>query len=111
MNTYNDNQQYSACPIEYTLEVIGGKWKMLIIYQLMIGKVKRYGELKKNIAGITHKMLSSQLKDLEDHGIILRNEYHQIPPKVEYSLTPEGATLLPILGMMYNWGVKKAGGK
>jgi len=93
-----------TCPIEYTLDVIGGKWKLLILYYLMTEKVKRYGELKRCISGITHKMLSTQLKELEKKGIILRKEYPQIPPKVEYSLTEKGATLLPILGMMYDWG-------
>lgn len=95
-----------SCPIEYTMEVVGGKWKLLIIYYLMTTKLMRYGELKRNISGITHKMLSSQLKDLENHGIIVRKEYPQVPPKVEYSLSEVGATLLPIFGMMYEWGEK-----
>jgi DNA-binding HxlR family transcriptional regulator len=94
------------CPIEYTLDIIGGKWKLLILYYLMTEKVKRYGELKRCVGGITHKMLSTQLKELEKSGIISRKEYPQIPPKVEYSLTEKGATLLPILGMMYDWGLK-----
>ncbi|MFV0497411.1 MAG: winged helix-turn-helix transcriptional regulator [Candidatus Fimivivens sp.] len=93
-----------TCPIEYTLDVMGGKWKLLIIYYLMTNKVMRYGELKRNIATITHKMLSTQLKDLECKGIIYRKEYPQVPPKVEYSLSQKGASLLPILGMMYDWG-------
>ncbi|MEL7658167.1 MAG: helix-turn-helix domain-containing protein [Bacillota bacterium] len=97
----------NICPIEYTLNSIGGKWKLFIIYQLMIdgeGTIKRYGELKKAINGITHKMLSQQLKELENNGIISRKEYHQIPPKVEYSLTEKGSELLPIMGMMHDWG-------
>lgn len=98
------DKENGTCPIEYTLNVLGGKWKLLILYYLMTDKVKRYGELKKSITGITHKMLSTQLKELESEGIILRHEYHQIPPKVEYSLTQKGVTLLPILGMMYDWG-------
>lgn len=93
-----------SCPIEYTLDVMGGKWKLLIIYYLMTNKVMRYGELKRNISGITHKMLSSQLKELESKEIIKRKEYPQIPPKVEYSLSKKGASLLPIFGMMYEWG-------
>ncbi|HEX2947582.1 MAG TPA: helix-turn-helix domain-containing protein [Clostridia bacterium] len=100
------------CPIEYTLDSIGGKWKLLILYYLMIGGVKRYGELKRSITGITHKMLSQQLKDLEADSIILRKEYHQIPPKVEYTLSEKGVTLLPILKLMYDWGsenLKKCG--
>jgi DNA-binding HxlR family transcriptional regulator len=100
-----DNNQDHICPVERTLSVIGGKWKLLIIYYLMIDKVKRYGELKRCIHGITHKMLSMQLKELESDGIVLRNEYPQIPPKVEYSLTQKGATLLPILQVMFDWGI------
>lgn len=103
-----DNEK-NICPIEYTLNSIGGKWKLLIIYHLMgDGKdtIKRYGELKRAINDITHKMLSQQLKELENDGVINRKEYHQIPPKVEYSLTEKGAALLPILGMMYDWGKK-----
>jgi DNA-binding HxlR family transcriptional regulator len=102
MDIIQDEQH--ICPIEHTLDIIGGKWKLLILYYLMVDRVKRYGELKRCINGITHKMLSNQLKELESTGIITRKEYPQIPPKVEYSLTPKGATLLPILGMMYDWG-------
>lgn len=94
----------AICPIEYTLKSIGGKWKILIIYYIMTDSVKRYGELKKLINGITHKMLSQQLKELEREGLIHRKEYPQIPPKVEYSLSDKGLTLLPLLEMMYNWG-------
>jgi DNA-binding HxlR family transcriptional regulator len=96
--------QNDTCPIEYTLSVIGGKWKLLILYYLMNDRVKRYGELKKAITGITHKMLSHQLKELENDGLIQRREYHQIPPKVEYSLAERGLTLLPVLGLMHEWG-------
>ncbi len=98
-NKNNDN-----CPIEFTLNVIGGKWKLLILYHLMTNKVMRYGEIKSSIVGITHKMLSQQLKELESAGLISRTEYPQIPPKVEYSFTEKGVTILPILGMMYQWG-------
>ena len=102
----NESKQSKVCPIEYTLNTIGGKWKLLILYNLMISEVRRYGELKRNITGITHKMLSFQLKELENYGLINRKEYHQIPPKVEYSLSDKGVTLLPILGMMHDWGEK-----
>lgn len=102
MLLYEDSK--NSCPIEFTLKAIGGKWKLLILYHLMCDRVKRYGELKNSINGITHKMLSQQLKDLENVGLIKRTEYPQIPPKVEYSFTEKGVTLLPILGMMYEWG-------
>jgi DNA-binding HxlR family transcriptional regulator len=93
-----------VCPVEYTLKAIGGKWKLLILFHLMNDRVKRYGELKKAIKGITHKMLSQQLKELETDGLVIRKEYQQIPPKVEYFLSENGVTLLPIIGMMYDWG-------
>jgi DNA-binding HxlR family transcriptional regulator len=92
------------CPITYTLSVVGGKWKWLILYKLFQNGVQRYGELKRNIPLITHKTLSQQLKELESEQLVNRNEYHQIPPKVEYSLTKKGETLIPILQLMSDWG-------
>jgi len=94
------------CSISYTLSVVGGKWKWLILYKLSQNGIQRYGELKRTIPLITHKMLSQQLKELESEELIYRNEYHQIPPKVEYSLTEKGTTLIPILELMSLWGVK-----
>ncbi|WP_454052368.1 winged helix-turn-helix transcriptional regulator [Clostridium sp. Marseille-Q7071] len=94
---------YSA-PFEYTLSIIGGKWKMVIMFWLSKCKVMRYGELKKSVKGITHKMLSSQLKELESDDIIVRKEYHQVPPKVEYFLSEKGLSLMPILEEMCKWG-------
>ncbi|AIF50226.1 helix-turn-helix domain-containing protein [Pelosinus sp. UFO1] len=98
-----EDEVFSA-PFEYTLSIIGGKWKMIIMFWLSKRKIIRYGELKKLIKGITHKMLSSQLKELEHEGIIIRKEYHQVPPKVEYSLSEKGWTLMPILEEMCKWG-------
>lgn len=94
---------YSA-PFEYTLSIIGGKWKMIIMFWISKRKIMRYGELKKSIKGITHKMLSKQLNELVDDGIIIRKEYPQIPPKVEYFLSEKGWTIMPILEEMCNWG-------
>lgn len=91
-------------PFEYTLSIVSGKWKLKIIYLLACITPVRYGALKKNIDGITHKMLSTQLKELENENIIARKEYPQIPPKVEYSLTPKGQSLIPIVIDMCNWG-------
>jgi DNA-binding HxlR family transcriptional regulator len=91
-------------PFEYTLSIISGKWKLKIIYVLACLGIVRYGGLKKNVEGITHKMLSSQLKELETAKIILRKEYPQVPPKVEYSLTKKGKTLIPIVSAMCEWG-------
>jgi len=91
-------------PFSYTLSIVGGKWKMLIMFVLFTNKVMRYSELKRGIKGITHKMLSSQLKELGADGIIIRTEYHQIPPKVEYALSAKGMSLMPILEEMCKWG-------
>lgn len=94
----------NKAPFNYTLSIVSGKWKLEIIYIIACMEVVRYGELKKNIDGITDKMLSSQLKELENEEIILRKEYPQVPPKVEYSLTPKGQSIIPIIVDMYRWG-------
>ena len=98
-----ETEVYSA-PFEYTLSIIGGKWKMVIMFWLSKRNVMRYGELKKTVKGITHKMLSAQLKELEANDIIVRTEYHQVPPKVEYFLSEKGLSLMPILEQMCSWG-------
>lgn len=92
------------CSVSYTLSIVGGKWKWLILYKLWHNGVLRYGELKNTIPKITHKMLSQELKELEAEELLLRHEYHQVPPKVEYSLTEKGNTLIPILQLMAKWG-------
>jgi DNA-binding HxlR family transcriptional regulator len=92
--------------IIYTLSVVGGKWKWIILAILFENGVQRYGQIKKSAPAITHKMLSQQLKELESEQLIHRHEYHQIPPKVEYSLTEKGETLIPILRLMSEWGTK-----
>lgn len=91
-------------PFEYTLSIISGKWNLKIIYLLACSGTLRYGELKKNIEGITHKMLSSQLKALENENIVSREEYPQIPPKVEYSLTIKGQSLIKLVKDICDWG-------
>ena len=97
-------QQNESLPLEYTLALVSGKWKLLILYFLLTQKVLRYGELKRSVTGITHKMLSMQLKELEVDGLIQRREYRQIPPRVDYSLTALGNTLQPMIAQMYDWG-------
>jgi DNA-binding HxlR family transcriptional regulator len=93
-----------TCPMEFTMNLIAGKWKLVILWHLAVDKTKRYGEIKKSISNITHKMLSTQLKELEKDGLIIRKEYPQVPPKVEYSLSEKGKTLIPILQNMFEWG-------
>ena len=88
----------------YTLSLISGKYKMVILYCLMEFKVVRYNELKRYIKFISHKTLSSSLKELEKDGLIIREEYPQIPPKVEYSLSEKGQSLMVILDQLCVWG-------
>jgi DNA-binding HxlR family transcriptional regulator len=92
------------CEKELTLSIIGGKWKMLIMWHLGKEGTKRFGELKSLIPGITQRMLVSQLRELEEDLIIHREVYPVVPPKVEYSLTERGESLMPILDSMYEWG-------
>ena len=94
----------SDTPFGYTLSLISGKWKMVILYLLAEHKVIRYNELQRKIGSITYKMLSSQLKELESSNLINRKEYPEIPPKVEYSLSKRGKSLIPILDAMCSWG-------
>ncbi|WP_078411580.1 winged helix-turn-helix transcriptional regulator [Priestia abyssalis] len=92
------------CEKELTLSVIGGKWKMLVLWHLGKGGTKRFGELKSLIPGITQRMLVNQLRELEEDQIVHREVYPVVPPKVEYSLTEQGKSLMPILDSMYEWG-------
>ncbi len=92
------------CSIEYTLSIIGGKWKPVILWHLGEDGTLRYSELKRLMPGITHKMLSQQLKELEEEELINRKQYNEMPPKVEYSLKEKGYTVMPILQMMHKWG-------
>lgn len=98
-----DEKVYN-CEKELTLSIIGGKWKMLIIWHLGKEGTKRFGELKTMIPGITQRMLVTQLRELEEDQIVHREVYPVVPPKVEYSLTSHGKTLIPILDVMYEWG-------
>ncbi|MGF1478482.1 MAG: winged helix-turn-helix transcriptional regulator [Cyanophyceae cyanobacterium] len=95
----------ASCPVENTLAVIGGRWKVLILRELLEG-VKRFGQLQRAVHGVTQKMLTQQLRELEADGIIHREVYPQVPPKVEYSLTPLGKSLQPILDAMHQWGIQ-----
>ncbi|MBP2646139.1 MAG: transcriptional regulator [Firmicutes bacterium] len=94
----------ASCPLTYVLSIMGGKWKAIILWHLHNDGVLRYGDLKRRVGSITHKMLSQQLKELVEDKLIYRKEYHQIPPKVEYSLSEKGKTLIPILNTMSEWG-------
>ncbi|NEP00223.1 MAG: helix-turn-helix transcriptional regulator [Symploca sp. SIO2E9] len=94
-----------SCPVETTLKVIGGRWKVLILRELFQG-VRRFGQLHRALHGITQKMLTQQLREMEADGIVHREVYLQVPPKVEYSLTPLGKSLKPIIDSMHEWGLR-----
>jgi len=92
-----------TCPIEATADIIGGKWKSVILFYLLFDK-KRFGELRRLLPGVTQRMLTLQLRELEADGIIHRHVYREVPPKVEYSLTDFGKSLQPIIVQMREWG-------
>jgi DNA-binding HxlR family transcriptional regulator len=93
------------CPVEATLDVIGGKWKVVILFWLRDNTL-RFGELKRKIPGVSERMLTQQLRELEVHGIVRRKVHPVVPPRVDYSLTAYGATLKPITDLMCAWGKK-----
>ena len=92
-----------ACPVETTLMLIGDKWKVLILRDLMDG-TKRFGELKKSIGTVSQTVLTAQLRDMEEKGLLTRKVYAEVPPRVEYTLTETGYSLKPILDAMWAWG-------
>ena len=96
-------EEKTICPVETTLELIGGKYKALILWHLSSGKL-RFSELRSRISGATPKMLTQQLRELEANGLVHREVYPVIPPKVEYSLTETGRSLMPVLVAMRDWG-------
>lgn len=95
------------CPVTATMQLIGGKWKIIILWAIS-NNVARFGELQRAIPSITKKMLTSELRALEQDGLIHRKVYAVVPPKVEYSITPLGDTLRPVLNAMGDWGQKYA---
>ena len=92
-----------ACPVETTLTLISDKWKVLIIRDLL-SETKRFGELKKSIGSVSQKVLTSQLRQMEESGLLIRTVFPEVPPRVEYTLTELGHSLKPVLDAMWNWG-------
>ena len=92
-----------ACPVEATLELIGGKWKGIVLFYLLEGRL-RFSELSRKIGCVTQRMLTKQLRELEESGLVIRMVYAEVPPRVEYELTEEGKSLEPILKSLQQWG-------
>lgn len=106
------DMELPACPVETTLMLIGDKWKVLILRELIDG-AKRFGELKRAVGSVSQKVLTAQLRDMEEKGLVDRKVFAQVPPKVEYTLTDTGLSLKPVLDAMRDWGEEykvKAGG-
>lgn len=103
MSEQKTARELPACPVETTLTLIGDKWKVLILRDLMSG-TKRFGELKKSVGNVSQKVLTAQLRAMEESGLLTRTVYAEVPPRVEYSLTDLGRSLQPILNAMQSWG-------
>lgn len=93
-----------GCSVEAALHVIGGKWKGVILYRLMVGEVLRFNELRRLLPNITQRMLTNQLRELENDGLVMRKVYPEVPPKVEYRLSDHGKTLIPVIQALKQWG-------
>ena len=103
MDAVKTKKELPACPVETTLTLIGDKWKVLILRDLMPG-TKRFGELKRSVGSVSQKVLTAQLRAMEESGLVRRKVYAEVPPRVEYSLTELGKSLKPILDSMWTWG-------
>ena len=103
MNETSAKKELPACPVETTLTLIGDKWKVLILRDLMPG-TKRFGELKRSVGNVSQKVLTAQLRAMEENELVHREVYAEVPPRVEYSLTELGKSLKPILDSMWAWG-------
>ncbi|MCR5149839.1 MAG: helix-turn-helix transcriptional regulator [Clostridiales bacterium] len=105
MADVKDLNSLPPCPVETTLLLIGSKWKVLILRDLIDGK-KRFGELKRSVGSVSQKVLTAQLREMEADGLVKRTVYAEVPPRVEYELTELGLTLKPILDSLWAWGEK-----
>jgi len=99
------DKEHANCPVETTISLLGSKWKLLILRELFKG-TRRFGELSRGVPGISQKMLTQQLRQMEDDNLVSRKVYAEVPPRVEYSLTEIGKSLKPILDAMHTWGTK-----
>ena len=96
-------REWPACPVETTISLIGDKWKVLILRELM-GGTKRFGELRRGVGGVSQKVLTSQLRSMEADGLVHREVFAEVPPRVEYFLTPLGQSLKPVIEALRDWG-------
>lgn len=96
-------RDWPPCPVETTLTLIGSKWKVLVLRELADG-TKRFGELQRGVGNVSQKVLTSQLRAMEEDGLVNRKVYAEVPPRVEYSLTPLGQSLLPVIDTLKSWG-------
>ncbi|MDE7314333.1 MAG: helix-turn-helix transcriptional regulator [Mucispirillum sp.] len=97
-------EELPKCPVATTVYLIGNKWTLLILRELIANNTLRFGQIKKNIDGISQKVLTQNLRELESNGIVKRHVYAEVPPKVEYSLTNIGNTLIPVMDVLAKWG-------
>lgn len=109
-NKVISNKKILDCPVATTINLIGNKWKLLIIRDLL-GGTKRFGELRKSLTGISQRVLTENLRALENDGLLERKVFAEVPPRVEYSLNKTGLSLLPIITSMADWGTKYKNGK
>lgn len=98
-----EKKELPACPVETTLTLIGDKWKVLILRDLLNGTM-RFGELKRSVGNVSQKVLTAQLRAMEESGLLTRTVYAEVPPRVEYTLTETGYSLKPVLDAMWSWG-------
>ncbi len=94
------------CPVRYSLDIVGGKWKLPILCMLASGKPARYSTIKRKLGDVTNMMLAQSLKELEAMGMVYREQYNEVPPRVEYSLTEKGNSIVPILVQFGEWGIQ-----
>ncbi|MCL6604998.1 MAG: helix-turn-helix transcriptional regulator [Paenibacillus sp.] len=100
------SENCSLCPVEFTVNIIGGKWKILILYHLINNDMIRFNQLQKKLSSVTHRTLTRQLRELEEDGMVNRVTFAEVPPRVEYSLSDKGKSLTPILLQMRDWGLQ-----
>ena len=97
-------EELPACPVQTCVQLIGAKWKLLIMRDLLMNDTLRFGQLKKSVEGISQKVLTSNLREMEEAGLVARRVYPEVPPRVEYLLTPTGQSLRPVIDAMWAWG-------